>query len=221
MTHFNFASALFVATIALCVCNPKTDAAILLPNPEITASQTPHSLDYVADNVFNQDHTQISLPGGAGNDYSSSGSAGLVAFLDFDFGSPTYITEFHYWERPQNADSVFGFNLILDDNADFSSPIRVFTFAEPIGSADFALLPDDGNGVSTREEFRFSDAATGGVPGITARYVRWEVTSSQNGFDGATEMRFFTAPEPASLGLGMFGALAVGILLWRRRSSKS
>ncbi|MCH8924231.1 MAG: VCBS repeat-containing protein, partial [Planctomycetes bacterium] len=65
----------------------------------------------------------------------------------------------------------------VDGDGDVSSPIRTFTFAEPIAAADFALLPDDG-GDATREEFRFANAATGGVDGITAQYVRWDVTSS-------------------------------------------
>jgi len=168
-------------------------ATTLLPNPTITASQTPHSGSYVAANVFNQDPTQTSLPGGSGLVYATGSptSANADAFINFDFGSPRYITEYHFWDRANDNDTVFGFNLILDDNSDFSSPIRTFTFSEPIGGSDFALLPDDGANAS-RETFPFSSAANSPVSGITAQYARWEVTSSQGIYDGATEMRFYT-----------------------------
>ena len=196
---------------------PAVDAAVL-PNPTITDYATPFNIDYYdADNVFDE---ALGVSGNLawlhGGDYATQNGSKVNAYIDFDFGSAKYITEFHFWDRARDYDSLAGFELILDNDSDFSSPIQTFTFGG--AGSDFAhALGTDGD-TAPEEIFTFASAGNSkAVSGITARYVKWRATAigdvGNSEYEGATEIRFHT-PEPCTLGLLSLGGLA----LVRRRT---
>lgn len=176
-----------------------------LPDPAITTSATPFSSSYTAANVFDG-----IFQTGSG-EYATSNAVNGDAFIDFDFGSPTAIGGFVFYQRLGGADGVTSFQLVFANAADFSSPLSVLTFATG-GTRDFTLLNDS---AGARQEFAFTS-------GIEARYVKWDVVSAVgNGYDGAAEMEFWggaaVVPEPsASLPVGC-GVLGLAGLRLRRR----
>lgn len=208
-----FQRSLFAGSVALAltVCGVAQAATIFdnpsnqLVDPTITASQTPHSAAYVASNVFD------GIFGTGGGEYATTNAISGDAFIDFDFGVPQVIGGFVFYQRVGGADGVTSFELVFDDNNDFSSPLATKTFATS-GVRDFALLNDAGG---SRQQFEFPS-------GVNARYVRWDVVSAVgNGYDGAAEMEFWTGvavPEPFTSALVLVGLASGGYLVrWRRK----
>lgn len=175
-----------------------------LPDPAITASQTPFSAAYVASNVFD------GIFGSGNGEYATTNAVSGDAFIDFDFGASTLIGGFVFYQRLGGADGVTGFQLVFDDTSDFSSPIATQTFATS-GVRDYTLLNDS---AGARQQFEFP-------AGVQARYVRWDVISAVgNGYDGAAEMEFWTGtavPEPAMLWVVAGGLLGLAIRRARGR----
>lgn len=167
-----------------------------LPDPAIIASATPFSSTYTAANVFDGIFRT-----GSG-EYATTNAVSGDAFIDFDFGSPTTVGGFVFYQRLGGADGVTSFQLLFANAPDFLSPISTLTFATS-GTRDFDLLNDS---AGIRQEFAFAS-------GIEARYVKWDVVSAVgNGYDGAAEMEFWggaaVVPEPSAcllVSCGLFG----------------
>ena len=183
-----------------------------LADPTITASQTAHSSSYAVDNIFDNDVSGAGNDAGHGYATGTPTNAAADAFVEFDFGTATDIGGFVFYQRGNNNDTVLSFNLIFDDTSDFSSPLSTLTF-DTTGTPDFALQGDNAvSGVPDRQEFEFSS-------NITARYVKWDVSSSDSVFDGATEMEFWSSsvvPEPSSIVLTVISCLCLGLGVKRR-----
>lgn len=184
-----------------------------LPDPTITDFRQAHVFnDYGVANVFDDDVSGAS--NGNGNVYATGRFLSGVAdaFIDFDFGAATTIGGFVFYQRGNNSDTVFSFNMIFDDNADFLSPLATLAFGTT-GTPDFTLQGDNAvNFRPDRQEFAF-------VVPISAQYVKWDVTASEGIFDGAAEMEFWAAvPEPTSLLLFGTGLAAVGLRRYRQKS---
>lgn len=201
-----------IATAAMLFSDPVNE----LPDPVITNSQTPHNASYVAANVFDNDVSGASND--AGNGYATTSAGGGTsndAFIEFDFGVVTALDGFVFYQRGNNNDTVFNFDLIFSNNSDLSSPVGTLNFATN-GSGDFLLLGDNPtNGMPQRQEFQFPAS-------INARYVRWDVNSAQSVFEGASEMEFwaFAAVVPESDALAMFAigaCIAIRLGIGRRR----
>lgn len=196
--------------LALTFCGTAQSATIFdipanqLVDPAIIASQTPHSAAYVASNVFD------GIFGTGSGEYATTNAVSGDAFIDFDFGVPQAIGGFVFYQRLGGADGVTGFQLVFDDNNDFSSPLATKSFATS-GVRDFTLLNDT---AGSRQQFEFPS-------GVNARYVRWDVVSAiGNGYDGAAEMEFWTGvavPEPATCAMALAGIACGGFSVWRRR----
>ena len=207
-----FTRSVFACTIglALTFCGTAQSATIFdnpanqLADPAITASQTPHSAAYVASNVFD------GIFGTGSGEYATTNAVSGDAFIDFDFGVPQAIGGFVFYQRLGGADGVTSFQLVFDDNNDFSSPLATKSFATS-GVRDFTLLNDT---AGSRQQFEFPS-------GVNARYVRWDVISAVgNGYDGAAEMEFWTGvavPEPATFAMALAGVACGGFSVWRRR----
>ncbi|GEM_PF-2748906 len=207
-----FTRSVFACTIglALTFCGTAQSATIFdnpanqLADPAITASQTPHSAAYVASNVFD------GIFGTGSGEYATTNAVSGDAFIDFDFGVPQAIGGFVFYQRLGGADGVTSFQLVFDDNNDFSSPLATKSFATS-GVRDFTLLNDT---AGSRQQFEFPS-------GVNARYVRWDVISAVgNGYDGAAEMEFWTGvavPEPATFAMALAGIACGGFSVWRRR----
>jgi hypothetical protein len=172
-------------------------SANLLSDPTIIASATPANDNYTTANVFD------GIFGTGSGEYATSSGINGDAFIEFDFGSPTIVGGFVFYQRLGGADGITSFQLLFDDAADFSSPLSTLTFATS-GNRDFDLLDDT---AGARQEFAFSG-------GIEARYVKWDVISAQgNGYDGAGEMKFLgsaaAVPEPSTYLLLVCGLLGL------------
>lgn len=182
-----------------------------LSDPTIAASHQAFNGGYSVDKVFDDNVSGSS--NGFGNVYATGRQNNSQdAFIEFDFGSATTIGGFVFYQRGNNNDTVFGFDLIFDDSSDFSSPIQSLVFATS-GVSDFLLQGDNAvNRRPDRQEFEFAS-------GITAQYVRWSVNRpSQTRFEGAAEMEFWATPvpEPSTTALLALGLLGVGFARKRR-----
>jgi hypothetical protein len=169
-----------------------------LPDPTITGSATPFSGAYTAANVFD------GIFASGSGEYATTNALYGDAYIDFDFGTPTAVGGFVFYQRLGGADGVTNFQLVFSNSSDFSSPISTLTFATS-DPRDFTLLNDDGR---TRQEFQFAS-------GVEAQFVRWDVvTSIGNGYDGAAEMEFWggvaVVPEPSATLLAGCGLIAIG-----------
>lgn len=163
-----------------------------LADPAITASQTPYSSGTGAANVFDD-----AISNSLGDQYATDG-ANADAFIDFDFGASTVIAGFAFAQRGGGG-VVTDFDLIFSNNSDFSSPVATLNFATS-GSPDHTLLSGTSQAL---QQFEFASS-------ISARYVKWDVNASNNQYDGANEMEFWTVPEPGSLALLGLGGLLIG-----------
>ena len=110
----------------------------------------------------------------------ASASKGVGTHVDFDFGKPVLVAGFKHIDRKDPA-TVKSAKLLFSSQPDFRSPITTV----PVQHANEA-------GGTTLVTF----------PGVTARYVRWEVTainSAGHRAVGGAEIAFFTsaASDPA------------------------
>lgn len=165
-----------------------------LPNPTVVNAFKEFSSGYVPANAANGDAGVFS----SGKEYASL-NGGDQTFVDFDFGAPTRVGAFDFFDREPTADRTFSYTMTFSNSADFSNPIFSRSF-EAVGSPQ--------NRVNSEV---FAEA-------VTAQFVRFEV-DVQSGINtsntGISEMVFYTpVPEPAGLAILGFGALG---LLGRRR----
>jgi hypothetical protein len=127
--------------------------------------------------------------GERGPEYASAGQ-GNNTFVDFDLGAVIPVGGFDFFDRPADEDRVTGFDMIFSQNATF------------------------GDGDDVVKSYLSTGMALGDVfPGVSARYVRFDVTSSAAANTGISEMVFYQVPEPSSLGVCAVGLVA----LLRRR----
>jgi hypothetical protein len=126
--------------------------------------------------------------GERGPEYASAGQ-GTNTFVDFDLGAVVPVGGFDFFDRPADEDRTTGFDMIFSQNPTF-------------GDADDVV-----------KSYVNSAMALGDVfPGISARYVRFDVTASAAANTGVSEMVFYQVPEPS-----MTGACAVSLLALLRR----
>jgi hypothetical protein len=141
----------------------------ILPHPSVMGSATPFNGGYTAGNLFD---------GNRDTDYASA-TLGVDTFVDLDFGAPVTMDRFFLMTRNNTLDVVGTANLILSNNADFSSPLATFT-----------LDPSGSNGAAPFFSF----------PSTTARYARWDVITSTGSSQnlGGIEMRFLRSTAGSS-----------------------
>jgi hypothetical protein len=137
----------------------------IVANPTVTNSAPAFSGAYVAANLFD---------GNRDTEYASQGQ-GANTFVDVDFGAAVTMDRFFIITRLNNVDVVGTANLVLSNNADFSSPL-----------ATVVINPSGQNGAGIITSF----GAT------TARYARWDVITSTGTSQnlGGIEMRFLNTP---------------------------
>src|SRR6188474_2190097 len=87
--------------------------AAILANPTVMTSAPPFSGAFTAGNLFDGDRV---------TDYASAGQ-GANTFVDMDFGAAVTMDRFFLMTRLNALDVVGEANLILSNNADFSSPV--------------------------------------------------------------------------------------------------
>jgi len=172
------------STWAVCGAEPGAERAYArlapLPPPKIAAVAEAFSESYSAENIL-----KPSTPGGRRSDYASRG-LGAKTFIDFDFGQPVRLAAFRHVQR-RTTDTLAEANLVFSDTADFKhalATVNVKHVDEP-GAATFAAFAP-----------------------VTARYVRWQVTSVLPGRSrnvGGQSIVFFAAGEseasPRSIGI--------------------
>lgn len=162
-----------------------------LNNPIVTNAATPFAAAYSADRVVDE-----STP----SEYASQ-SLGADTFVDFDFGAPATIGGIIYQDRA--VDNITGLNLIFSQNSTFGDGDDVVLFYQP--EAPGAV-----------NQINFADL--GQAAGVTAQFVRFDVTSVIGGTNiGFREVEFFAPiPEPGSLAL--LGVVGIPLLARRRRA---
>ena len=124
-------------------------------------------------------------PGDRGPEYASAGR-GADTFVDFDLGSQVLVGGFDFFDRPADEDRVTGFDLVFSGNATF-------------GDGDDVVRSYLNPGMAVGDVF----------PGISARYVRFDVTSAIGSNTGISEIVFYQVPEPSALGLCAAGVVAL------------
>ncbi len=129
-------------------------------------------------------------PGDRGPEYASAGQ-GVNTFVDFDLGAVVPVGGFDFFDRPAAADRVTGFDMIFSQDLNF-------------GDAGDVVKSYANTGMALGDVF----------PGISARYVRFDVTATGGANTGISEMVFYQVPEPSALGVCAVGLLA----LLRRRA---
>jgi hypothetical protein len=176
-------------------------AATELPDPTIIDSSPAfpgYGVSFFLDDSFAFDYASL---GGAAN-----------TFVDFDFGGATLITEVVYTDRTTSgggngigtlggggsSDNVQGYDLIFDDAPDFATPLFSQSVLSPGFSNTDPVVPVNGGS------------------GITARYVRFDVTATNGVNVGGAEIQFFTVPEPTTLGMVAFWGLVFSLSRSRR-----
>jgi hypothetical protein len=84
------------------------------------------------------------------------------------------------------SDNVQAYNLIFDDAPNFATPLFTQSVLSPgFSNTDPPVLVNGG-------------------AGIIARYVRFDVTTTNGLNVGGSEIQFFTVPEPTTLALVAF-----------------
>lgn len=142
-------------------------------------------------------------------DYASN-NGGAATFVDFQFPGPVTIGSALYTDRTSSGffngsyyggpfDNVTSYALILSNDPTFSSVLYTQEYLSP----DYANTDPP--------------ALINGGYGITAQYLRWQVTSTAGGNSGGAEIHFFSpeiVPEPA---FGALAGLGLGLLTYRHR----
>ena len=192
-------TTLSLASLAICATSATSHAASIfddlsneLTDPSITTSAPRYNGTFDVSNVFDDNLS---------NTYGTGGVA-ADAFIDFDFSAATIVGGFVFAQR--GSELVTDFDLIFSNNADFTAPVATLNFATT-GTPDFTLATGT---TEALQQFEFASA-------VNARYVKWEANASNNIFDGAAEMQFWTVPEPSTTALLGLGGLA--LILRRRR----
>lgn len=143
-------------------------------------------------------------------DYASSGG-GAATYVDFQFSGPVTIGSAVYTDRTSSGffngsyfagpyDNVYSYKLIFSNEPTFATVLWEQEYSSPnYANTDPAALVNGGYGVS-------------------AQYVRWQVTATEGGNPGGAEIHFFTpeiVPEPSIGALSCLGlCLFAG---WRSR----
>ncbi len=172
-------SIAIIAAFAASLLQASAAQAVVLPNPTITAAADPFSPSFVAANVFNSLRTEFATSGnGAGTPLSSDPNDGT--WINFDFGGPVTIDRFVMVSRQNNVDVVAQSRLVFssDDTFDGADPAVVFD-------------PSGANGAGLIQSFTAQ----------TARYVRWEVSTSGGTSQnlGTQEIRFLGTPALSAI----------------------
>lgn len=153
-----------------------------LPDPVVTASSTPYSGAYAAQNMFGPDSPGILEFATRGLGPVSTPLTTDVnngTWVELDFGSTVSFNQFVMRSRPNAADIVAESRLIVSADPTFEASDTVLTFN-----------PSGNNGAGLLQSF----------PTVTGRYVRWEVTQGTAGGNlGAAQMFFLRSPEGTSL----------------------
>lgn len=141
-------------------------------------------------------------------DYASNGG-GVATRVDFQFSGAVAVGSVVYTDRTSSGffngsywsgpyDNVTSYKLIFSNEPTFSSVLWVQEYASPgYANTDPAALVNGGYGV-------------------TAQYVRWQVTATDGGNPGGAEIHFFppeVVPEPS---IGAFSCLGLCLFAGRR-----
>jgi len=153
-----------------------------------TPAYPTYEVNYFTDNDLSTDY--------------ASGGAGAATHVDFQFASPVAVGYAVYTDRTSSGfyngsywagpyDNVYSYKLIFSNEPTFTTVLWEQEYASPgFANTDPSALVNGGYGV-------------------TAQYVRWQVTSTEGGNPGGAEIHFFTpelVPEPtvgALFGLGL------------------
>ena len=159
-----------------------------LQAPAVYNGSPAFSANYALQNAANDNAGRD----GNGNEYASRG-AGAATFLDFDFGSPTAISGFDFFNR--ESDVITAYDMVFSNSADFTNPLQTFNFT----------ASENGNDVNS-ELF----------DPVVARYVRLQATAFTGSPNtGVSDIMFYTpVPEPAALSL--LGVAAAALTRRRR-----
>lgn len=145
-------------------------------------------------------------------DYASSGG-GAATYVDFQFPGAVAVGSAVYTDRTSSGffngsyfggpyDNVYSYKLIFSDDPLFSTVL----WSEEYSSPDYANTDPP--------------ALVNGGYGVTAQYVRWQVTATAGGNSGGAEIHFFTpevVPEPSVGALTCLGFCVVARCLRRKR----
>jgi hypothetical protein len=149
-----------------------TDLLALLSQPAITAAAAGFNSTFGADKLFDGTAAEFAtFGGGAGSPLSQADGT----WVELDFGTAVTMDRMILATRGNNADVVGISRLILSDDPVFEETDTVHVF-DPTGTGGQGLIQS--------------------FPTTTARYARWEVTTSV-GFSqnlGGMEMRFLDTP---------------------------
>lgn len=149
-------------------------------------------------------------------DFASLG-AGANTQLDFDFGAPITFTEIRYTDRTTSGgpNGVF-----VGGTFDFVTSYRYIfaadaAFTNVVGTVTVGPLPTPPQPTSIAS---FQTTTT--ISGITARFLRWDVLTTNGSNPGAADFQFMSAgvvvPEPSSMVLAALGATSLLGYGWRR-----
>ena len=152
----------FAATIAVAWMSPWANSVtaseamtftplLPIPAPKIIAAAEAFSGSYAAENIL-----KPATPHNQHSEYASRGMA-TKTFIDFDFGRKVCVAAFRHIQR-RYPDTIAEANLVFSDTPDFHGVL-----------ATVKVKHIDESGATTFATFK----------PVTARYVRWQVTSLQ------------------------------------------
>jgi hypothetical protein len=188
---------------------PAAIALILVPagHAGIIVSGSPASNGYDA---------ALTVDGSFWTDYASAG-LGALTHLDFDLGGPVTVSSIQFTDRTSsggdNGSQAMG-------TSDFVTEFQYIFYADPAFTSSITYL-DVSHGTPgclpcTPADLSSFQVTTTVEPPVTARYVRWQVVSSNGVNPGAADISFTIVPEPGSFAAGAVGILILA-LRWRRR----
>lgn len=153
--------------------NANVDLLAKLSSPTITAASPGFNASYVAGNLFDSTTNDFaSQSAGAGTPLSQANGT----WVELDFGSAVTMDRMILVTRVSTVDIIGVSRLILSNDSTFEETDTIHVFSNT-GS----------NGQGLIHSF----------PETTARYARWEVTTSLGSFQnlGGMELRFLNTPE--------------------------